>query len=358
MKKNILKLLFLLMIITTIGCGKTKENTVKKENEAVEKEEVTEKVSKKEEANQVQEEIFVEAKIVALKGPTAMGMVDLMNKSDSGVYEETDYKFNIVAAVDEVAPLLVKKEADIAAVPANLAAVLYNNTEGQIQVLAVNTLGVLYLAGVGEETVTVEDLKGKTIFASGKGATPEYALNYILTQNGIDIEKEVDIQWKSEHTECLTSLLAKEDSVALLPQPFVTTAQMKNENIKIIMDLNEEWEKLQDADSEKSALLTGVIVARKEFIENNTEAVKDFLKKYEESVLYVNNNVEEAAKLVGKYDIVPKEVAVKAIPECNITYIDGEEMKEKLSGYLKVLFAQNPKAVGGKLPQEDFYFIQ
>ena len=290
--------------------------------------------------------------VTALKGPTAMGMVDFMDKSEKGEIKDNDYQFEIVAAVDEVTPKLVQGKTDIAAVPANLASVLYNNTNAEVQVLAINTLGVIYIVESGDVISEVSDLKGRTIYASGKGATPEYALNYILAQNGIDPEKDVTIEWKSEHAECLSALMADENAIAMLPQPFVTTAQTKSEKIRVALDLTEEWDKL-GADS---ALLTGVVVARKEFVEQNPAAVQAFLEHYEASVNYVNQNIKDAATLIEKYDIVPAPVAVKAVPSCNIVFITGEEMKQKLSGYLKVLLEQNPKAIGGALPADDFYY--
>ncbi len=298
----------------------------------------------------------VEMNIMALKGPTAMGMVQFMNEVDTGAITDNQYHFSIVASTDEVTPALAQGEVDIAAVPANLASVLYNNMDGAVQVLAINTLGVLYIVEQGDSVSSVEDLRGKTIYASGKGATPEYALNYILSANGIDPETDVTIEWKSEHTECLTSLLADEDAIAMLPQPFVTTAQTQSENIRVALDLTEEWDALQ-ADSEApSALLTGVVVVRTEFAQAHPEAVSAFLDHYKASVDFVNANTQEAAALVGQYDIVTAEVAEKALPACNITFIEGAEMKEKLSGYLAVLLEQNPQSVGGALPGDDFYY--
>ena len=296
----------------------------------------------------------VTVNVVALKGPTAMGMVDFMDKADSGELTDNDYNFEIVAAVDEVTPKLVQAQADIAAVPANLASVLYNNTEGGVKVLAINTLGVIYIGESGDTVSGISDLAGKTVYASGKGATPEYALNYILSQNGIDPEKDLTIEWKSEHTECLSALMAEENAIAMLPQPFVTTAQTKSDKIRVALDLTEEWDKL----GVDSSMLTGVVVARKEFVESNPEAVEAFMKHYEASVKFVNENVESAAELIGKYDIVPAQVAVKAVPNCNIVCITGDEMKQKLSGYLGVLLEQNPKSVGGALPSDDFYYAQ
>ena len=295
------------------------------------------------------------ATVAALKGPTAMGMVKMM--SDDAASDSPLYDFNIYASADEITPKLVQGELDIAAVPANLASVLYNNTEGQVQVLAINTLGVLYIVENGDTVQSVEDLKGKTIFASGKGSTPEYALNYMLTENGIDPETDVTIEWKSEHSECVASLAATENAIAMLPQPFVTTAQTQNENLRVALDMTEEWESLAQANGSDVTLITGVVVARKEFVEQNPDLVKVFLSLYEKSVIYTQEDVEGAAALVGQYDIVPEAVAQKALPECNITFIAGDEMQGKLSAYLQTLFDQNPKSIGGELPGDDFYYV-
>ena len=208
-------------------------------------------------------------RVMALKGPTAMGMVQLMDTAEAGPVGGNAYEFTIAASADEVTPRLVQGDADIAAVPANLASVLYNNTEGKIQVLAVNTLGVLYIVESGDTVQTAADLKGKTIYASGKGSTPEYALNYILSSNGIDPEKDVTIEWKSEHSECVAALSSGEGGIAMLPQPFVTTAQAKNDSIRIALDLTKEWDALQAGAETSSALITGVVVVRADFAAEN-----------------------------------------------------------------------------------------
>lgn len=294
-------------------------------------------------------------RITALSGPTAMGMTKMMSDNDSqgyGFEGNYDFEFNIVSAVDEVSPLVVKGDTDIFCVPANLASVLYNKTEGNVQVLAVNTLGVIYICENGDTVKDISDLKGKTVYASGKGATPEYALNYVLTQNGIDPENDLTIEWKSEHAECLASLLADENGVAMLPQPFVTSAQIQNENINVVLDLTEEWDKLGG----ESSMITGVVAVRKEFAAEHPEAVNEFLTRYAASVEYVNNNVSEAAQLVEQYGIIKAAVAEKAIPKCNIVCITASDMKTALSGYLGVLFGQNPTSVGGSEPKDDFYY--
>lgn len=345
--KKIISLItaFMLTAALLAGCGSTGNGTA-------------DQTDKQENSGTQTQAEPVDVNVMALKGPTAMGMVKLMDDADSGNVDTENYSFEIAASADEVTPKLIQGETDIAAVPANLASVLYNKTEGQIQVLAVNTLGVLYIVENGDSIHSVSDLAGRTIYASGKGSTPEYALNFILEKNGLTPGTDVTIEWKSEHSECVSALAQDPEGIAMLPQPFVTTAQAKNPNLKVALDLTEEWDKVMENEETKSSLLTGVVVVRKEFAEENPEAVEDFMDRYADSVEYVNDNVEEAAKLVGNYDIVTEDVAVKAIPECNIVCITGEDMKEQLSGYLAVLKDANPESIGGELPGDDFYYIQ
>ncbi len=293
----------------------------------------------------------VTMRIAGLKGPTSMGLVKVMEDNENGK-AANNYEFTVAGSADEITPLLTKGELDIAAVPANLASVLYNKTEGAIQLLAVNTLGVVYITEKGDSINSLADLKGKTIYATGKGSTPEYALRYILSENGIDPERDVTIEWKSEPTEVVALLKNAPTGVAMLPQPYVTVAQTSVEGLRIAVDLNNEWQKLDNG----SLFLTGVLVARKSFVEENKAAVNEFLKEYKASTEYVNANVAEAATLVEKVGIVKAAVAQKAIPYCNITYIDGEDMKTAVAGYLKVLFDLNPASVGGALPEDGFYY--
>lgn len=289
-------------------------------------------------------------RVGALKGPTAMGMVEMMkDKAD-------DYEFTLCAAPDEIVPLLVKGELDIAAVPANLGSVLYNNTQGKVRALAINTLGVLYIMERGEEINSIADLKGRTLVASGKGATPEYALNYILRGNGLDPEKDLTIEYKSEHSECLAAMLQDESLVAMLPQPFATVAMTKAEDLRPALDLTEAWDELQADAEAPSTLVTGIAVARTDFIEQNPDAVAKFMDDYRESVIFVQQNEHDAAQLIGEFDIFEAGPAEKALPYCNITFIDGEDLKAKLGGYLAVLFDADPASVGGALPGEDFYY--
>ncbi len=289
-------------------------------------------------------------RIAALKGPTAMGMVQMMqDKSDA-------YEFTLAASPDEVVPLLVKGDLDIAAVPANLGAVLYNNTKGAVRVLAVNTLGVLYIVERGDTVHSVADLKGRTLVSAGKGSTPEYALNYILKGNGLDPETDLTIEFKSEHAECLSAMLQDDSVVAMLPQPFATVAQTKADDMRVALDLTAEWDALQADAESPSAMITGVAVARAAFIEEHPEAVAQFMADYADSVAFVQQNVEAAAQLIGQFDIFEAGPAQKALPYCNIVFIAGEEMHTLLSGYLGELFAQDPASVGGAAPDEAFYY--
>ena len=289
-------------------------------------------------------------RVAALKGPTAMGMVKMM--SDDG---GSNYSFDIHAAADEITPKLVQGELDVAALPANLAAVLYQRTKGELQVLAVNTLGVLYIAERGDSIHSVADLKGRTIYSAGKGSTPEYALNYILRQNGLEPGVDVTIEYKSEHAECLSALMGDENACAMLPQPFLTVAMTKATDMRMALDLTQEWDALQAEGG--SAMITGVVVARRAAVEENAAAIDMFLADYAESVSYTNADVPGAAALIGEYDIVTAEVAEAALPACNIVCITGEEMQQKLSGYLEVLFEQDPESVGGALPDAQFYYV-
>lgn len=290
-------------------------------------------------------------RVGALKGPTAMGMVQMM-EGKADVYE-----FTLAAAPDEIVPLLVKGELDIAAVPANLGSVLYNNTQGGVRALAINTLGVLYIVERGDTVHSVADLKGRTLVTAGKGSTPEYALNYILRGNGLDPEADLTIEFKSEHAECLAAMLQDESVVAMLPQPFATVAQAKAEDMRVALDLTAEWDALQAGAEAPSAMVTGIAVARTAFVEENPEAVARFLADYAESVKFAQEDVEGAAKLIGQFDIFEAGPAQKALPFCNIVFIDGADMKDRLGGYLAALLEQDPAAVGGALPGDDFYYV-
>ena len=291
--------------------------------------------------------------VAALRGPTAMGLSKLMYDSENGISDGNSYSFTLEGSPDAVVPMIVRGDVDIAAIPGNLASVLYNRTKGAVEVIGINTLGVLYIVENGDSVHSVEDLRGRTIYSAGKGATPEYALQYVLKANGLEVGKDVYIEWKSEHAECVAALGADPDGVAMLPQPFATTALMRDGSMRVALDLNDLWQ-----EKTGHVLITGVTIARRDFVESEKDALSVFLSSYADSVEYINGNTEEGAAIVGHYGIVPENVAVKAIPACNIVLITGEEMKESLSGYLDILYAQNPQSVGGNVPGDDFYYTE
>lgn len=298
------------------------------------------------------EENDVTIRLGGLKGPTSMGLAKLL--TDAGEEKsESRIEYTLAVTADELTPALIQGNLDMAAVPSNLASVLYNKTEGQISVLAVNTLGVLYIVDKEGSVHSFADLKGRTIYATGQGATPEYTLKYLLRQNGLDPEKDVTLEFKSEPTE-IVSIMKSTDGevVAMLPQPFVTVASSNVEGLNIALDLNAEWNALNNG----SSLVTGVLVARNDFLEKNPEAVATFLSEYQASTAYANSNVGEVSKMIEALDIVKAAIAQKALPQCNITYLDGADMKEAVSGYLQILYDQNPQSIGGTLPADDFYY--
>lgn len=286
-------------------------------------------------------------RIAGLKGPTTMGLVNLMNSE-----EGADYTFTMYGAADEIVPLLVKGELDAAAIPANLAATLYQKTEGQVEVACVNTLGVLYILEKGDSIQSVADLKGQTIVTTGKGTTPEYVLRYVLSENGIDPDTDVTIEYCSEATEALSQVQAGVATIAMLPQPFVTSALSQVEGLRVALDMNEEWQKVAD-----SQLVTGVLVVRKDAVEADPDAFAAFLDGYAASVEAANTDLEGTAALCESYGIVAKAaLAQKALPECNIVFETGEQMKTDLTNYFQVLYDADPTSVGGALPADDFYY--
>jgi NitT/TauT family transport system substrate-binding protein len=287
-----------------------------------------------------------------LTGPTAMGMAKLLADADEGK-TFNQYDFTLAGSADELTPKLIQGALDIAAVPANLAAILYNNTDGAIQLLAVNTLGVLYIVDTDAAggISSFADLKGKTVYCTGKGSTPEYTLRYLLDKNGIDPDKDVTLEWKAEPAESV-AILSQTGGVAMLPQPYVSVAQNTLPNLRIALDLTKEWDALDNG----SMLITGVLVARRDFAEKYPDQIAVFLDEYKASTEYVNANVPEAAQMVDALGIIKAPIAEKAIPYCNITYLAGADMKQAAGGYLEALFAQNPRSIGGALPGDDFYY--
>ena len=291
----------------------------------------------------------------AFTGPTGMGMAPLM-QADREVTSLNDYEFMLASSPDQIVPLLVRGELDIACVPANLAAVLWNNTQGKVRVLAVNTLGVLYIASHGQTLSGTQDLKGRTVYASGKGSTPEYALRYVLDHSSLT-DNDVNVEWKSEHAEALAAFLKDPDSLVLLPQPFITVAAGKCEDLVIAIDLNEAWESIPSGDGASPVLITGCVIARTDFISENPRQVENFLTEYASAVEYVNTDIPGAAAVIGSEGIFDASVAEKAIPFCHIVCVTGAQMRDMLTGYFSVLYDYDSAGVGGALPDDGLYYV-
>lgn len=348
-----------LLVALLAGCtAKTEETQVNTETavnettETADTNEQDEADSSIEETTEASEEVTdtVTIRVGSLKGPTTMGLVNLMKDSENG-NSEGSYEFGMKTQPDEIMAAMVAGDIDIALVPANMASVLYNKTEGGISLVDINTLGVLYCVTGDESITSVKDLSGKTVVTTGQGASPEYVLRYLLDKNGVT---DCEIEFKSEATEIAAILQEDSSKVAILPQPFVTVATAKNDALKVVFSLTDEW----DAVSDGSKLLTGVTVVRNDFLKENPEAVKTFITEHENSTKKTQDDLDGTASLVTEYGIIEKpEIAKKALPECNIVCISGDEAKTALEGYLQVLFEQDPKSVGASLPDEAFYTL-
>ena len=349
MKKIVSLLLALTMALGLAACGGAASSSVAS-SAAASSEAVSEAASSEETASEPLS--ATEAlRIAGLKGPTTMGLVNLLSMESDGT-ASMDYDLQLYGAADEIVPLLMKGELDMAAIPANLAATLYQKTSGGIEAVAVNALGVLYVVEKGDTVQSMADLKGRTILSTGKGTTPEYVLRYLLTQNGIDPDKDVTIEYYSEATEVTAQMANTEDAIAVLPQPYVTAAGLQDDTLRVALDLTEEWNKVCD-----TQLITGVTVVRKEYAEEHPDVVAAFLSDYAKSVDAANTDLDGTAALCEEQGVVAKAaIAKKALPNCNIVCLTGDDLKTNASAYLQVLFDADPAAVGGAMPGDDFYW--
>lgn len=331
-RKHLLLFMTFALVLSLAACS---SNDANKAEEKIENE--VEKVEEKLEK--------VDINVAGLKGATTIGLAKLVDEEET---DDFDIDFEMYNMPEEIVAGLTKGEIDIAAVPANLASVLYNKTEGEIQVASVNTLGVLYIVENSDNIKDINDLEGKTIYTLGKGTTPEGVLNSFIKENNLE---NVNIEFKQEASEIAAILNKEENVIAMIPEPFVSVVSMKNENVRRVFDMADEWEKINN-----SPQVTGVLVARKEFIDNNKEVFDKFLEEYEKSINFANENVAEVSKIVEDFEIVPEGLGEKSIPNINMQYIDGFDMQEAVSKYLEKLYEFEPKLVGGKLPDEGFYY--
>ena len=348
MKKILSLLLAFSLALSLAACGGSASSAV---SSTVVSEAASSAAASEEEETAAPLSVTEPLRIAGLKGPTTMGLVNLLSMEQAGT-AAMDYDLQLYGAADEIVPLLIKGELDMAAIPANLAATLYQKTSGGIQAVAVNTLGVLYVVEQGDTVHSMADLKGRTILSTGKGTTPEYVLRYLLTANGLDPDKDVDIQYYSEATEVTAQMATTQDAIAVLPQPYVTAAGLKDDTLRVALDLTAEWDKVAD-----TQLITGVTVVRKAYAEEHPDVVAAFLADYAQSVNTANTDLDGTAALCEEQGVVAKAaIAKKALPNCNIVCLTGEELKADVSGHLQVLYDADPAAVGGTLPGEDFYW--
>ena len=294
----------------------------------------------------------VTLRVAALRGPTGVGMVKMLEEKPSlGKNVIIDYQ--VAETPDIVTARILSKEIDIAALPTNIAANLYNKGAGY-KLLAINTWGNLYLISNEIEIVSWEDFKGKTINSIGLGATPDLVFRSLLIANGLDPDKDVTMDYSMAQVELAGALSAGRVALAVLPEPLVTTTLTKNASLKIMMSLEDEWKKIH---GDNIAIAQGCLVVREDFAKKHPEVVASFLKEYQDSIAWVNNNLEQAGALVEKHNLgMPAAVAVQAIPRSNVRYMAALDARSQLEAYFNVLLDLAPQAVGGKLPDEGFYY--
>ncbi|MCR4955414.1 MAG: ABC transporter substrate-binding protein [Lachnospiraceae bacterium] len=339
MKKLYALLLSMVLILSLTACSGDKKEEAKKEEAPKETENETVTFDR-------------DINVYTLMGPTGIGMAKLMDDNEKDA-SSLKYNFTVASAPDQISSQVIKGDYDIAALPVNLASVLFNKTKGNLYVAGVNTLGVLYILENGDSIQSMEDLKGTTLYATGQGSTPEYVLSYLLEKNNLTPGKDVKVEYLTEHAELATKMTSSDISLGMLPEPNVTSTLLGNKDVRVALDLTKEWSKVSDAD-----MVQGVIVINKTFADENPDVVKEFLKEYNSSVEFVKSNVDEAATMCETAGIVPKAaIAKKAIPNCNLTLVTGTEMKDMVGNMLKVLSDANPASVGGKLPSDDFYLL-
>ncbi len=345
MKKITALFLALLMILSLTACTKTEVPETNVDVENIDPESVDVSDDEVKHAEKI--------RVYALKGPTGMGMSKLMDDAANG-NSELNCEFTIASSPDEVKSEIITGNFDIAAVPSNLAAVLYTKCPDTVRIAAVNTLGVLYILENGNTINSIEDLNGKTIYATGQASTPEYALNYILDAFDVDCT----VEYYTEHAELATKMIAGENNIGMLPVPNATTVLMKSD-ARIALDLTELWQQAVAKNGDTSELCQGCIVINKKFADEYPEDLAAFLADYEASVNFVNENPEEASVMIETAGIIPgAAIAKAAIPDANIVFIDGEEMKECLTGFFEVLHSFAPSSVGGSVPDDNIYYIQ
>ena len=332
MKKLLAILLTMALVFALVGCSDTDTTS-------------TPSVSTDSEAYTA-----VDMSVAYMTGPTGIGMAKLNADSDAKL-TANNYTFTVATAATDITGKFLKGEINIASVPTNVAANLYNKSNGKVRMLAVNTNGVLSILEKGNTIKSVADLKGKTIYSTGKGQNPEYILNYILNKNGINPATDVTINFVSSD-DLKAKLISGEAEIAMAPEPLATAVMVQNKQLNRALSINDEWSKVSDTE-----LMMGCVIALDSYVEANPKAVEKFLEEYEASIKFATTNIDETATYCEKYGIAPKAaIAKKSIPICNLCYVTGTDMKTNVNGYYSVLFDADPTSIGGKLPADDLYY--
>lgn len=353
--KLIAVMLALAMVFALTACKNTVDQPSASPSQTTEQPTATPSSQPTEEPTETPAPTAEEVRLAVLSGPTGMGAAKLLADSDAGTSINA-YDYIIANDNNELVGGLTRGEIDIATVASNVAVNLYNKTDGGVRIIALGTQGVLHiLEGSGGATIqSVEDLAGQTIYSPGQGANPEYILRYLLTQNGLDPDTDVEIVF-ADATEITAKLLQGEIKYAMLPVPAATAAIIKGEGkVRAAIDVTEAWDDLYNG----SQLMMTAVVARTAFIEEHPEVVDAFLAEYEASIDYVNSHVDEAAELIAGYGITPNAaIAKQAIPQCHLVFLSGRDMAPAISDYFMVLYSVNPAAVGGALPDDAIYYV-
>ena len=293
-----------------------------------------------------------EVNLGLLNGPTGMGAAKLLADNDAGT---TAARYNVTMGSDpatDIVPKVINGELDLAAVPTNLASTLYAKTEGDVRLLALNTLGVLHILENGDTVHSLADLAGRTIYATGQGANPEYVLNYLLELNGLTPGEDVTIEWRASE-EVTALMVTGEADLAMLPVPAATSVMMQNEDVRDAVDLNDAWTEA----GAPGTFTMGCLIANAQWVEENPGLVDAILAEYADSIAYVNEHAEAAAALIAQYGITPNAaIAAAAIPQANLVCITGAGLRE-IQDYYEVLFSADPTSIGGAIPDDAFYYI-
>lgn len=352
--KKLLSIIIAVMLIISAFAGCTKKETTPSANQTDEQTQ-----EQKNDENTAQEPVKKEKdemKIALLKGPTAMGAVMLMDETENGKVFG-NYKFEVLTTPDEVTSKLISGEIDVAAVPVNLASSIYNKDKGSVQIAAINTLGTLYILENGNTIQSLSDLSGKTIYSTGQGAVPEYVLQFVLTKMGIT---DCKVEFMQTHAELAAAVAAGKVQIAMLPEPFASVATSKNSDVRVALDVAKCWDDYSyEEEKVANTLPMGCIVVRKEFVDEHEKEFSKFLDEYDYFIEVANDDPENTAKYVVSYGILYDEaVAAAAIPNCNITFIEGSKMLRLVENFLNTMYEANPKSIGGAVPDEEFYYVR